>query len=686
MLFMDVVGFLQFLVTAANVVQAIGRQQLSTPVCTSDLCHQVAREIISKMDETVDPCVDFFAYACNRLNSSNGLWSEVLRLKISKQLEELFGSGKYTNRMEKKAVDIYNQCINETQDRGIDVHRLLRAIDDLFAGWSLLKNNPNVSAFRLNDVLLRLQQNNIQTIIYLSVERDDFSSDQNILFFRMPGRLYNRWELCAHYPNPCNATGQLMTIWKTIVQRLMKVTNASVQWSTVEKRLEKVLMLDFTLATIPNGTMDFLRRKTFGDLGRPPYRSRFLASFLTLFNNMLNASSVNFRATAATQFGAPLSEYLIKLDQTMAQLERDGDVGLATLADWLWWIALNHYYLVYQEAYHCVKLVKTAMPLTVSRMFFRTYVPNEVVQKAKELTSEIVNGVRDAVLLKTTWMDMGTKETAMDRLNHTLRNVGYPEEFLNNWTLIDGLYAKVQVGKSLYETLRNIDQSSSWINLQKLARSNARSDPFCPADLTEVFAKFYSDINYIVIPESLLQPPILYPSNLDIFNYARFGYIIGHEFTHVLDIGVKEFDTEGGKPFYWWTNATQNNYHARKYTLVDFYNNISTKNDSIDARQTLIENTADNGGYRAAYLAFQDFMRRTGYRIKLPGLEALNESQLFWLIGAQAWCTSPLLKNYDEKHGPNRFHVMGPYMNSEDFGADYRCPLGTPMNPRMKAW
>ncbi|XP_055347282.1 endothelin-converting enzyme homolog isoform X2 [Paramacrobiotus metropolitanus] len=145
---------------------------------------------------------------------------------------------------------------------------------------------------------------------------------------------------------------------------------------------------------------------------------------------------------------------------------------------------------------------------------------------------------------------------------------------------------------------------------------------------------------------------MFYASKLDIFNYARLGFAIGHEFTHVLDIGAKKIKTDDGKSFYWWTNATQNNYNARTYTLVDFYNNISTKNDSIDARQTLVENTADNGGYRAAYLTM---------------------------------CTRHP-SDSGGTYAPYRLRVMGPYMNSVDFGAAYNCPLGSPMNPRTRAW
>ncbi|XP_055350234.1 membrane metallo-endopeptidase-like 1 isoform X3 [Paramacrobiotus metropolitanus] len=518
---MLLLNVIRFLFTAVSVIQANERRQLSTTLCTSDLCKQTAREIVSSMDENVDPCVDFYAYACNRWNRSSGMANEALVPKIFRQLQELFDSGNYTNPTEQKAIDIYNQCINRTHEKPFDDGSLVRAIDDVLDGWSLLNDHRNVSSFRLEHTLVRLQQNDIRTFSDLTVLRNEFSINENILYFATPSRLFGRWNLEAlvnahNKPTVRNATAQLMNKWTPVVRRLLIAASASVQWSTIEKRLEKALTLDAMLAAV---------RAVF----RKP------TNFLPLFNAMLKASSVHFHATTATQFGAPLQlEYLLNLDQTMAQLECDGEAGLATLADWLWWTAFYHFHLVYRGTGTCVGLVKATMPLAVSGMFLKKYIPREAVQKAKVLTSEIANSVRDAVLLKTTWMDRATQEAAMDRLKHTLQNVGYPEEFLENWRLIDDLYAKVQVGKSLYDTLRTIDQSNSWINLQKLSRTNARNDPFFPTDLTSINAKVYPDSNYIVIPAALLQPPMFYANDLEVLNYARLGAVIGHEFTHVF--------------------------------------------------------------------------------------------------------------------------------------------------------
>ncbi|XP_055345261.1 uncharacterized protein LOC129593096 [Paramacrobiotus metropolitanus] len=319
----------------------------------------------------------------------------------------------------------------------------------MLGGGSLLDAHANVTAFLLEDTLIRLQQNNIQTFGLLYVADDVVSGDEQILYLMAPERFVQRaarWEPSAlenaHVNNTINNTFvKLYRAWVPFVQSLIDATNTSVQWSTVESRLEGAIMLEAVLNAGATGDLDGSKRITFSDLSTAPYRSQFLANFLSLFNAMLRASKVNFQATTATTLGDTRTAYLLHLDKTMAQLEAQGNAGRATMADWLWWSAVHHY--LNQRTDQCVKLVKEAMPLTVSGMFLKAYIPDSALQRAKALTSETAKGVRDAVLLKAEWMDRATQDAAVDKLNHTLRMVGYPEDFLRNWTILDKLYEKV---------------------------------------------------------------------------------------------------------------------------------------------------------------------------------------------------------------------------------------------------
>lgn len=67
--------------------------------------------------------------------------------------------------------------------------------------------------------------------------------------------------------------------------------------------------------------------------------------------------------------------------------------------------------------------------------------------------------------------------------------------------------------------------------------------------------------------------------------------------------------------------------------------------------------------------------------------------QLFWMSAANTWCS--VYRNEAIKlrittgfHAPGRFRVIGPMSNMEEFAADFKCPVGSPMNPakKCKVW
>lgn len=81
-------------------------------------------------------------------------------------------------------------------------------------------------------------------------------------------------------------------------------------------------------------------------------------------------------------------------------------------------------------------------------------------------------------------------------------------------------------------------------------------------------------------------------------------------------------------------------------------------------------------------------MKRNGKEPKLPGLK-LTPNQMFWVSAANTWCSkyrpeSLKLRILTGYHSPGQFRVQGPLSNSDDFARDFRCPLGSKMNPEKK--
>lgn len=105
----------------------------------------------------------------------------------------------------------------------------------------------------------------------------------------------------------------------------------------------------------------------------------------------------------------------------------------------------------------------------------------------------------------------------------------------------------------------------------------------------------------------------------------------------------------------------------------------------MDGANTLGENIADVGGVKAAYAAYQRFVRQTEPEPVLPGLNYYTTNQLFWISAAQLWCSvsQPEYASafYGDVHSPDNFRVMGAFSSSTDFANDFKCGSNTRMNP-----
>lgn len=90
-------------------------------------------------------------------------------------------------------------------------------------------------------------------------------------------------------------------------------------------------------------------------------------------------------------------------------------------------------------------------------------------------------------------------------------------------------------------------------------------------------------------------------------------------------------------------------------------------------------------GIKAAYAAYQTFVKATGSERQLPNLN-FTSNQLFWIAAAQLYCGRTYLlgfrvqTDYEEVHAPNRYRVIGMFQNSDEFSRDFQCKVGSNMN------
>ena len=73
---------------------------------------------------------------------------------------------------------------------------------------------------------------------------------------------------------------------------------------------------------------------------------------------------------------------------------------------------------------------------------------------------------------------------------------------------------------------------------------------------------------------------------------------------------------------------------------------------------------------------------------KLPGIDYTPE-QLFWIASAQIYCSKDrpeeiIRRAAVNEHGLEQFYVIGSFQNLPEFSQDFKCPLGSFMNPVEK--
>ncbi|KAI9319984.1 hypothetical protein BX666DRAFT_1918150 [Dichotomocladium elegans] len=301
-------------------------------------------------------------------------------------------------------------------------------------------------------------------------------------------------------------------------------------------------------------------------------------------------------------------------------------------------------------------------------------------------------------LRRLDWLDDTTRANAEDKIAKIGQwveyNLNYPDDrtpaelsdYLGPIEFTGSFGSNQLLAKRFVAVRRNFLDVGKPVNRENFA--------FLPdISLLDMNAFYNSLTNYITILPGLVQSPN-YDSNYPAYlNYGNIGATIGHEFTHGFDTQGRLFDGDG-RYRDWWTESTTAAFSKKTMCLINQYNNMTVEGPGntwlhVDGNFTLAENVADNGGIGAAYEAYATYWNSGAEKqMTLPGID-LTPDQLFFVSFARFFClkTTP---EYNEQslpldnHSPNSIRVKATLQNSVDFAKAYNCPVGSYMNPKEK--
>src|SRR3954470_2441355 len=332
------------------------------------------------------------------------------------------------------------------------------------------------------------------------------------------------------------------------------------------------------------------------------------------------------------------------------------------------------------------KRVVTKEDEEIGEALGKLYVAEKFPPEAKARALEMVNNLKDALaerIKSLDWMDQPTKDQALKKLAAFTVKIGYPDKWRD--------YSPLKIDRTSFA--QNVMRADMF-EVDRLMKKIGK-----PVDRTEwgmtpptVNAYYNPNMNEIVFPAGIMQPPFFDPKADDAVNYGGMGAVIGHEMTHGFDDQGRQYDAVGNLRD-WWSKASADEYDKRRQVVVAQYNAAEPlPGKHINGELTQGENIADIGGVKIAFMAFKKAMAKKGPQ---PTIDGFTPEQRFFLGYAQIWRNTQRdedlkLRLNTDPHSPGRFRTLIPLSNFDEFQKAFNIPDGSPMvrtaSERVNVW
>ena len=503
------------------------KQPLSTEICTSPSCINAANSLIQNMDSSVDPCEDFYQYACGgflervRIPDDQSSRSQfgIIDDELEEQLRDILESNVTDDESKvfQQARDQYRACMNlpKLEEIGLaPVNEILQK----FGGWPVLQDDWNEDAFDWEQLVYIFRENGYSTdyLFDFSIATDLKNSTWRTIYFDQPSLGMSREYLIKgleeenvrHYFNYMQKVAVLLgadparaaTELKASLDFEIKLANASLPREL--RRNATALYHPMTLAELDNTVP--------------------LLNWTHYVNKLLTEDVLQVDSTERIVVNTP--GYLQNLTEILAKEPK------RNVANFMLWRAtrasigfLDKSARSVIEEYaknitgktettprwkSCVGSAAGSFSAAVGKM----YVSKHFKEDAKTSMLEMVSDIREEfqqILNEISWMDDKTRTRAHAKLRAIKEYIAYPPEIMDNSKLED-LYEGLEISGDTY--FRNSINMSIWstnYHWSKLREKVDKTDWKRHANPAVVNA-FYSSIeNSIQFPAGILQVKLL---------------------------------------------------------------------------------------------------------------------------------------------------------------------------------
>jgi putative endopeptidase len=639
-----------------------------------------SESVVSALDKTADPCVDFYQFACggwlksNPIPADQSIWSRFGEL-AERNRQELRGilesAAKAQNRdeNEQKIGDYYSSCMDEAAIEKKGVAVLKPAFDRINA----LRDKST-----LPDLLAYLHGQGINALFGFG-SGADFKNAKQVIGqadqggLSLPDRDYYvkddpksvelRKQYVEHVANMFKLLGDAPEKAAAEANAVMNVETALAKGSgdRVERREPERIYHKMPVTEWQSLTPSFSFTKYLTGVGAPA-----LDSLNVVEPNFFKALDAELKSVSVDDLKTYLRWHLMR-SQTNSLPKAFQDENFNFYGK-----TLRGAKEMQARWKRCVAAADNDLGEALGRVFVEKYYPPE----AKARTLKMVNELEAALhqdITELPWMSEVTKKQALVKLAAIQNKIGYPAKWRDYTAL------RIERGDALGNSLR----ANAFEVHRQLAKIGKPLDKqewqMTPPTVNAYYDPTENDINF---PAGILQPPFYYFKADDALNFGGMGAVIGHELTHGFDDQGALFDPEGNLKN-WWTPEDEKAFKERTQCIVDEYDQFVAVDDvHVRGKLTLGENTADNGGLRIAYMALMKSLADSGK--PQEKIDGFTPEQRLFIGWGQIWCqnqtdqTARLLALNNE-HSPGKYRANGVVQNMPEFQKAWGCKTGQPM-------